>query len=160
MSRLDNGENGGPLDDQFLDANIFHVEAIPDYLEQIVTYLATGQFLVEYTTTQMRHLVVKAAEYQPIAGKLYKMGLDHILRRCVLDHEREDILWECHNGVAGGHVGVKPTARKIIHAGLWWPIVHKYSMEYVKKCYVCQRTGRPSHRDELPLKPVRAMQAF
>jgi hypothetical protein len=47
-----------------------------------------------------------------IVGQLYKLGLDNILRRCVLDHERPEILWECHSGVVGGHVGGKATAQK------------------------------------------------
>lgn len=80
---------------------------------------------------------MKATKYQMIVGQLHNMGLDHILRRYFMDHEREDILWECHNGVAGGHVGAKPTARKMLQAGLWWPTVHKYIKEYVKKCDVC-----------------------
>jgi hypothetical protein len=46
-----------------------------------------------------------AKDYQLIVGQLYKLGLDSILRHCVLDHERPDILWECHSGVVGGHVG-------------------------------------------------------
>ena len=32
LSRLENRENGGSLDDQLLDADLFRVEAIPDYL--------------------------------------------------------------------------------------------------------------------------------
>ena len=88
------------------------------------------------------------------------MGLDQVLWRCVMDHEKEDILWECHCGVAGGHIGAKPTARKILQVGLWWPIVHKDSKEFLKKCDVCQRTSFPSHRDELPLQHVRALQPF
>ena len=43
MSRLENGENGRSLDDQLPDADLFRVEAIPEYLDQIVTYLTTGQ---------------------------------------------------------------------------------------------------------------------
>ena len=41
LSRLEKGENGGSLDDQLSNANLFRVEAIPDYLEQIAVYLAT-----------------------------------------------------------------------------------------------------------------------
>ena len=52
LSRLENGENGGPLDDQLLDADLFRVEEIPDYLEQTKIYLTTGQCPEEYTTTQ------------------------------------------------------------------------------------------------------------
>jgi hypothetical protein len=43
------------------------------------------------------------------------MVLDSILRRCVLDHERPDILWECHSGVSGGHIGGKATTQNILH---------------------------------------------
>jgi hypothetical protein len=92
-------------------------------------------------------MVVREADYQLIVGKLYKLGLDSILRRCVLDHERQDILWECHSGVAGGHVGGKATMQKDAKA-------------YARSCDVCQRVGKPSRRDELPLQPVRALQAF
>lgn len=45
------------------------------------------------------------------------MGLDQILRHCVLQHERNDVLWECHTGVIGGHVGGKATTRNILHVG-------------------------------------------
>jgi hypothetical protein len=38
-------------------------------------------------------------DYQLIAGKLYKLG-DGILRRCVLEHECEMVLYEAHEGIA------------------------------------------------------------
>jgi hypothetical protein len=68
--------------------------------------------------------------YKP-SNKLYKLGLDSILRRCVLDHERKDILCECHNGVVGGHVGGNSTAQKIIQDGLWWEMLFKDEKVYV-----------------------------
>jgi len=54
-------------------------------------------------------MVVREIDYQLIVQQLYKLGLNNILRRSVLDHERQDILWEFHSGVAGGHVGGKAT---------------------------------------------------
>jgi len=38
--------------------------------------------------------------------------------------------------------------------------VFKDAKEYAKSCDVCQRTGRPSKRDEFPLHLVVALQAF
>jgi hypothetical protein len=67
-----------------------------------------------YSTTHKRNLVVHTIYYQLIAGQLYKLFLDSILRCCVLDHERPDILWECHSGLVGGHVSGKETTRKIL----------------------------------------------
>jgi hypothetical protein len=62
----------------------------------------------EYTVIQKKHLVVHASDFQLIDGKLYKMGPDEILRRCVMEAERPLILEEAHEGIAGGHyVGKK-----------------------------------------------------
>jgi hypothetical protein len=95
-----------------------------------------------------------------IVGQLYKLGLDNILIRCVLDHERLDILWECHSGVVGGQVGGKETTQKILQVGLWWPTVFKDAKHYAKTCDVCQWVGKSSHKDEFPLHLVHALQAF
>jgi hypothetical protein len=105
-------------------------------------------------------MVVRETEYQLIAGKLYKLGLDSILRRCVLDHERQDILWECHIGVARGHVRGKATVQKFLQAGLWWAMLFKDAKVYDRSCNVCQRVGKPSRRDELPFQLVQALHAF
>ena len=68
LSRLETGENEGPLDDQLLDADLFRVEAVPDYLADIANYLTTRQCPQDYTPLQKFHLVVRAADYQLIAG--------------------------------------------------------------------------------------------
>jgi hypothetical protein len=57
----------------------------------------------EMKVVQKKQLVVKATDYQLIAGNLYKLGEDGILRRCVLEHERSIILEEAHDGIVAGH---------------------------------------------------------
>jgi hypothetical protein len=54
--------------------------------------------------------VVKAAYYQLIAGHLYKLGAENMLRRCVMEHERPLILAKAHEGIVGGHYTRKDTA--------------------------------------------------
>jgi len=124
---LETGENEGAVDDRFPDVDLFKIQEISDHLEQIVSFLTIDHCPVEYIAAQIRHLVVRAAHYQLIVGHLYKMGLDEILRHCVLQYERNYVLWECHAGVARGHVGGRATARNILHARLWWPTIHKDS---------------------------------
>jgi hypothetical protein len=46
------------------------------------------------------------------------MGVNNILRRCVLEHERPRILVEAHEGIVGGHYVGKPTSEEVLHAGL------------------------------------------
>ena len=70
-------------------------------------------------------MVFQATDYQLIVGKLYNLFLDSILMKCVLDHERQYILWECHSRVAGGHVGGKATAQKFLQEGLLWEKLFK-----------------------------------
>jgi hypothetical protein len=98
-------------------------------------------------------MVVRAADYQLIAGHLYKMGADKILRRCVLEHEQPKVLAEAHEGIVGGHYVGKATTYKVLHAGLWWPIVHKDAKEDYQNCDVYKRVGKLNRRDEMPLIP-------
>lgn len=60
----------------------------------------------------------------------------------------------------GGHYAGKATTQKILHAGLWWPTLHKDSESYCKTCDACQTMGTTSHRDELPLNPQVSLQLF
>ena len=88
------------------------------------------------------------------------MGPDEILRRCILEQEKPLILAEAHSGAARDHYAGKDTAQKILTAGLWWPTIHKDAREYFHSCDGCQRTGKPSRRDEMPLVPQVTLQAF
>ena len=109
---------------------------------------------------QKKQLVVHATDFTLIAGQLYKLGSDEILCRYVLEHERRRIIEEAHARIAGGHYAGKSIAHKVLTAGLWWPTVHKDAKEFCRSCDVCQRIGKPSRRDEMPLKPQVTLQAF
>ena len=53
-------------------------------------------------TKKKQILAMKSAPYTLINGFLYKMGLDEVLCRCVLEHERENIMHKAHYEPAGG----------------------------------------------------------
>jgi hypothetical protein len=95
-----------------------------------------------------------------IVGNLYKLGAGGILRRCVLEQKIPMILEEAHDEIAGGHYGGREYAQNILCAGIWWPTLHKYAKEYCTSCDVCQRVGKPTRRDEIPLNPYITLQAF
>jgi hypothetical protein len=105
----------------------------------------------KYNTTQKKNLVFRVADYQLIAGHLYKMGTDSILQRYVLEHEIPRVLTESHEGIAGGNYASKATMHKVLCAGIWWPTIHRDLKEYCQRCDVCQRVGEPNKRDEMPL---------
>jgi hypothetical protein len=104
--------------------------------------------------------VVRDADYQLIAGNLYKHGAYNILSRCVMEHERPIILVEAHEGICREHYAGKAIGYEILRVGLWWPIVHKDAKEYFQNCDVCQRFGNPSRRDDIPLRPQVTLKVF
>lgn len=91
---------------------------------------------------------------------MYKLGTDDILRRSALEHERDPILYEAHEGIGGGHNAGKATMRKVLRVGLWCPSLFVDAKEYCKHCDVFQWIEKPCRRDELPLFPVRALDLF
>jgi hypothetical protein len=105
-------------------------------------------------------MVVRDADYQLIVRHLYNMGVDSILRRCVLEHERHIILIDVEEGIVGGHYVGKDTAQKVLRTRLLWPKVHKDAKEYFQQCNACQRVGKPNKRDEMPLRPQVILQVF
>ena len=110
LSRIDSGEEPSNLEDNLPDAQLFSIQIVDEYYRDIIHFLTTGWAPVEFTKQQKKQLVVKAADFTLIAGQLYKLGLDEVLRRCVMLHEKEAIIREAHSGTAGGHFAGKLTA--------------------------------------------------
>ena len=110
MSRIDSGEEPSNLEYNLPDVQLFSVQIVDDYYADIIQFLTTGVAPDEFTKQQKKQLVVKAADFTLIAGCLYKLGPDEVLRRCVMPHEKDAILKEAHLGTAGGHFAGKSTA--------------------------------------------------
>jgi hypothetical protein len=84
---------------------------VDDYFIDIVQLLCTGMSPSDITIAQKKKkLVVKDVDYLLIAGSLYKLGTNKILRRYVVEHERPIILVEVHDGIARGHYAGKATS--------------------------------------------------
>ena len=88
------------------------------------------------------------------------MGLDNILRRCILEHERDNIMYEAHYGPAGGHFQADTTTNKIQQSGLWWPTLYKDCKTFVSQCDRCQRLGQPLPSTKIPLISVNPSLTF
>ena len=107
------GEEPIGVNDDLPDAHLFRIEAVPVELEEIAQFLENGQAPEGMNTKKKQILAMKATPYSLINGFLYKMGLDDILRRCVLEHECDQIMHEAHYGPVGGHFQANTTAKKI-----------------------------------------------
>jgi len=77
-----------------------------------------------------------------------------------LGHEINMVVLEAHEEVVGGPHAGKKTTQNILHAGLWWPTLNKDAKEFYQSCNICERLGKPSRKDEIPLAPQVLLQAF
>ena len=160
LSRIEIGEEPTNLEEGLPDAQLFAVHIVDSHIEDIIHVLTTGTVPKGYTSQQKKELVVRMVDFSIIGGHLYKMGSNEILRRYVLDFEQSCILTEAHGGAARGHYAGKEIVRKVLHAGLWSPTLHKDAKAYCRAYDACKITGRPSRRDELPLIPHVMLQPF
>jgi hypothetical protein len=75
------GEDAGNLDDSLPNVHLFTVHMVDDYFTDIVQFLSIGVAPSKFTTAQKKQIVVKAIDYHLIiAGNLYKLGAEDILR--------------------------------------------------------------------------------
>lgn len=102
----------------------------------------------------------KSAPFTWIGGNLFKLGPDQILRHCVREEEVFEILLTCHDGPCGGHFAIKRTTFKILQAGYYWLTLHQDVRRYISQCDRCQRIGKLTPRDEMPLQPQVTFEPF
>jgi hypothetical protein len=119
LSRLEHSEKPTSLEDTLLDAQFLTIRKMDDHFTDIVQFMSTIMASSKYTISQEKQLVARVLDFSLIAGQLYKMGLDEILRRCVMEAEHPLILAESHEGIIGGHYAGKEIVQKVIRTGLW-----------------------------------------
>eukprot|EP00253_Pinus_taeda_P009982 PITA_09982 len=150
----------GTMDDQMPDEHLFSIFVLSLWFADIANYLVSSQFPLHLSSKEKSRIVRKSESFTWIGGNLFKLGPDHILRRCAREEEVFDILLTCHDGPCGGHFAAKRTAFKILQAGYYWPTLHAYVRRYISQCDRCQRMGKPTPRDEMPLQPQVTLESF
>ena len=133
LSRIDIGEEVNGIEDDLLDALMFKIESISSELAETTQFLENGQAPEGMGDTRKKILAMKVAPYSIINKFLYKLGLDEVLHRCVLDHERESIMHEAHYDLVGIHVHPETTTKKIQQSGLWWLTIYQDFRIFVSK---------------------------
>ena len=92
--------------------------------------------------------------------KLFHLGADQIIRRCVPEEEQEHILSMCHSSLCGGHFASRKTGAKEPQSGFYWPTLFKDAIKYCMECLKCQSALNISKRDEMPLKTILDVEIF
>ena len=137
MSRLTSAEPPIGVDDELPDVCLFQIETVPEWATDVVEYLMRGRPDPNMTKKSAKRLIRKVAPYTLLVGKLYRLGKDGILRRCLTEHEMPVVIFEIHEGICGGHFPGEITTRKALKTGYWWPTMAQDIHDFVKACDVC-----------------------
>ncbi|KAL6322870.1 hypothetical protein AAG906_020902 [Vitis piasezkii] len=124
--------HGLPINDDFLEESLMLVEEVP-WFAHIANYL--------------KNFFSKVYAYYWEEPFLFKYCADQIIRKCVPEQEKHGILSHCHENACGGHFASQKTAMRDAH-------------EVSKGCDKCQRLGKLSRRNMMPLNPILIVDLF
>ena len=82
-------------------------------LIMLITLLLNLYHLVSHTSKR-KSFFYDLRHYFWDDPHLYKEGVDGVIRRCVPEHEQEQILRKCHSEAYGGHHAGDRTAHKVL----------------------------------------------
>jgi hypothetical protein len=72
-----------------------------------------------------RKVISESKKFFWDAPYLFKLGNDGVMRRCVPEEERLEILRKCHSAEYGGHYSHFRTQAKVWSSGFYWPEMHE-----------------------------------
>nr|CAN78935.1 hypothetical protein VITISV_001014 [Vitis vinifera] len=123
-------------------------------------FLVTGEVPSEWSAQDKRHFLAKVHAYYWEEPFLFKYCADQIIRKCVPEQEKHGILSHCHENACGGHFASQKTAMRVLQSSFWWPSLFKDAHEVSKGCDKCQRLGKLSRRNMMPLNPILIVDLF
>lgn len=137
LSWIMNGEAPTGVEDNLPDAVLFQVETAPKWSEQIIRILSIDYVACILDLDHLHKAISSTENYTLIAGRLYRLGEDNILRLCIDPEESEEHIAEAHVTIGGFHACREMTESCVRCNGLWWPTISRDVANYIKNCPAC-----------------------
>ncbi|KAL6334670.1 hypothetical protein AAG906_021220 [Vitis piasezkii] len=148
-----------PINDDFPEESLMLIEAAPWYAH-IANYLVTGEVPSEWKAQDKKHFFAKIHAYYWEEPFLFKYCADQIIRKCVPEQEQQGILSHCHESACECHFASQKTAMKVLQLGFCWPTLFKDAHTMCKNCNRCQRLGKLTRKNMMPLNPILIVDLF
>ncbi|RVW67249.1 Retrovirus-related Pol polyprotein from transposon 17.6 [Vitis vinifera] len=114
----------------------------------------------EWNAQDRKHFFAKIHAYYWEEPFLFKYCADQIIRKCVPEDEQQGILNHCHENACGGHFASQKTAMKVLQSGFTWPSLFKDAHIMCRSCDRCQRLGKLTKRNQMPMNPILIVELF
>ena len=73
---------------------------------------------------------------------------------------QKGILSHCHESACGGHFASQKIAMKVSQSGFCWPSLFKDAFTMCRSCDRCQRLGKLTRKNMMPLNPILIVDIF
>ncbi|RVW83471.1 Retrovirus-related Pol polyprotein from transposon 17.6 [Vitis vinifera] len=161
LSRLAIAHNSHvlPINDDFPKESLMLLEKAPWYAH-IANYLVTGEVPSEWKAQDRKHFFAKIHAFYWEEPFIFKYYADQIIRKCVPEEKQQGILSHCHENACGGHFASQKTAMKVLQSGFTWSSLFKDSHIMCRSCDRCQRLGKLTKRNQMPMNPILIVDLF
>ncbi|RVW70695.1 Pro-Pol polyprotein [Vitis vinifera] len=116
--------------------------------------------MCEWNAQDRKHFFAKIHAYYWEEPFLFKYCADQIIRKCVPEDEQQGILSHCHENACGDHFASQKTAMKVLQSGFTWPSLFKDAHIMCRNCDRCQRLGKLTKRNQMPMNPILIVELF
>lgn len=131
---------------------MFVVFTHTSWFADIENYLPIGKVPNHLPSYQKRKIVQQSASYSWADGHIFRIDSNLFIGICVRGDEIHDILQAFHDGPCGGHFADKRTDYKVLNTNYYCPTLFKDASSYVRSCEGCQRMGKPTSANQMPLQ--------
>ncbi|MCO5554464.1 hypothetical protein L7F22_007993 [Adiantum nelumboides] len=160
LSRITNGEAPTEVDEDLPDTSLFMIETIPEWSEKIVNFLVNGFPPKELHKDVARRLIKECELYSLIAGTLYKLGKDDILKRCAREDEYLYILQSTLWVLLEDIFQVNWLLERCYNQAIGGPHCLRMHLFLQKGCDEYQRYKTTQRKDRMLLHPIKVTQPF
>jgi len=160
LSRIQNIKEDSSVDDKFPDEYLIVVTTKTPWFADMANYLVIGKLPPHLFPSERRKIIQESSRYSWISNKLFKTGPNFVIIRSVREDEMPDILKACHDEPCSRNFADKRIAYKILSLGYYWSSLFKDAKQYVKRCDNCERVGKPTPSNEIPLQPQVLIEPF
>ncbi|XP_070004101.1 uncharacterized protein [Nicotiana sylvestris] len=118
--------DGLEINDSFPDEQLLAIsmKEVPRFVD-LANCFVCGIIPDEFSSSQRKKLKRNCQDYYWDESYLFWICMDGVIRKCILEEEKSEILRACHSSPYGGHHGGARMVVKVLSCGFNYPTLYK-----------------------------------